>query len=78
MTHQKVLKGKKKKPEANIWSDIGALPPTLADFLNWMLSNETQDDGENEDIQESAEAAFAAPSQGTQLSPQRLMSYTLC
>jgi hypothetical protein len=28
-------------------------------------SNETQDDGEAEEIQESAEAAFAASSQGT-------------
>jgi hypothetical protein len=32
-----------------------------------MPSNETQDDGENEDIQEFVEAAFAASSQGTSL-----------
>jgi hypothetical protein len=41
-----------------------AAAPTLADFLNWMPSTETQDDGVAEDIQESAEAALAATSQG--------------
>jgi hypothetical protein len=41
-----------------------AAAPTLADFLNWMLSNETQDDGLSrwrsrvEDIRETADAAF--------------------
>jgi hypothetical protein len=51
----------------NMWSDdrYPAAAPTLTDFLNWMPSNETQDDGEAEEIQESAEAAFAASSQGT-------------
>jgi hypothetical protein len=36
----------------------------LADFLNWMPSTETQDAGDAEEIQESAEAALAATSQG--------------
>jgi hypothetical protein len=36
----------------------------LADFLNWMPSTEPPDDGAAEDIQESAEAALAATSQG--------------
>jgi hypothetical protein len=51
----------------NMWSDdrYPAAAPTLADFLNWMSSNETQDDGEAEEIQESAEAAFATSLQGT-------------
>jgi thioredoxin-like negative regulator of GroEL len=50
-----------------LWSDdrYPAAAPTLADFLNWAPSNETQDDGEAEDIRETAEAAFAASSQGT-------------
>ena len=40
----------------NMWSDdrYPAATPTLADFLNWMPSNETQDDGEAEDIRETA------------------------
>jgi hypothetical protein len=38
--------------------------PTLAEFLNWMPSTEPPDDGAAEDIQESAEAALAATSQG--------------
>jgi hypothetical protein len=37
---------------------------SLAEFLNWMPSTESQDDGAAEDIQESAEAALAATSQG--------------
>jgi hypothetical protein len=42
---------------------VGKTPqPRSSTFLNWMLSNETQDDGEAEDIQETAEAAFAASS----------------
>jgi hypothetical protein len=50
----------------NMWSDdrYPAAAPTLADFLNWMPSNETQVDGAAENIQESAEAALAATSQG--------------
>jgi len=48
---------------------VGILPKkqtmvTLADFLNWMPSTEPQDDGVAEDIQESAEAALVATSQG--------------
>ena len=35
------------------------------DFLNWMPSNDTQDDGEAEENQDIAEAAFATSSQGT-------------
>jgi hypothetical protein len=42
----------------------GVTAPTLADFLNWMPSTETQDAGDAEEIQESAEAALAATSQG--------------
>jgi hypothetical protein len=38
---------------------------TLADFLNWMPSTETQDVGDDEEIQESTEAAFATALQGT-------------
>jgi hypothetical protein len=51
----------------NMWSDarFPAAAPTLADFLNWMPSTETQDDGVAENIQESAEAALTATSQGT-------------
>jgi hypothetical protein len=48
-------------------SDSGIFPaaaPTLAEFLNWMPSTEPPDDGAAEDIQESAEAALAATSQG--------------
>jgi hypothetical protein len=37
----------------------------LADFLNWMPSTETQDVGEAEEIQESAESAFATALQET-------------
>jgi len=50
----------------NMWSDarFPAAAPTLANFLNWMPSTEPQDDGVAEDIQESAEAALAATSQG--------------
>jgi hypothetical protein len=50
----------------NMWSvsRFPAAAPTLADFLNWMPSTEPQDDGVAEDIQESAEAALAATSQG--------------
>jgi hypothetical protein len=63
---------KKKRPgtEANsafnMWSDarFPAAAPTLAEFLNWMPSTEPQDGGAAEDIQESAEAALAATSQG--------------
>jgi hypothetical protein len=49
----------------NMWSDarFPAAAPTLADFLNWMPS-EPPDEGAAEDIQESAEAALAATSQG--------------
>jgi hypothetical protein len=49
------------------WSDdrYPGAAPTLTDFLNQMPSNDAQDDGEAEDIRESAEAAFAASSQGT-------------
>jgi hypothetical protein len=36
-------------------------PPSLADFLNWMPSN---DDGDAEEIQEAADAAAAASYQG--------------
>ena len=45
----------------NMWSDarFPAAAPTLADFLNWMPSTETQDVGDAEEIQESAESAFA-------------------
>jgi hypothetical protein len=46
-------------------SAVPCRPPTLADFLNWMPSNETQDDGEAEDIRETAEAAFDTSSQET-------------
>ena len=35
-----------------------------ADFLNWMPSTETQDAGDAEEIQESAESAFATALQG--------------
>jgi hypothetical protein len=45
----------------NMWSDA-RFP--AAEFLNWMPSTEPQDDGAAEDIQESAEAAIAATSQG--------------
>ena len=50
----------------NMWSDarFPAAAPTLADFLNWMPSTEPPDEGAAEDIQESAEAALAATSQG--------------
>jgi hypothetical protein len=49
----------------NMWSDVRySAAPTLTDFLNWMPSTETQDDGVAEEIQESAESAFAASSQG--------------
>jgi hypothetical protein len=49
-----------------MWSDarFPAAAPTLADFLNWMPSAEPPDEGAAEDIQESAEAALAATSQG--------------
>jgi hypothetical protein len=52
-----VLKGDamKKKTISNDFSTVTLL---------WMPSNETQDDGEAEDIQETAFAAFAASSQG--------------
>jgi hypothetical protein len=38
---------------SNMWSDdrYPAAAPTLADFFNWMPSNETQDDGETEAMQ---------------------------
>jgi len=50
----------------NMWSDarFPAAAPTLAEFLNWMPSTEPPDEGAAEDIQESAEAALAATSQG--------------
>ena len=50
----------------NMWSDarFPAAAPTLAEFLNWMPSTEPPDDGAAEDIQESAEAALTATSQG--------------
>jgi hypothetical protein len=50
----------------NMWSEdrFPATAPTLADFLNWMPSTETQDAGDAEEIQESAESAFAATLQG--------------
>jgi hypothetical protein len=46
-----------------MWSDARypAAASMLTDFLNWMPSNDAQDDGEAEEIQEIAEAA----SQGT-------------
>jgi hypothetical protein len=54
----------------NMWSDARypAAAPTLTDFLNWMPStsffvHRRPKDGV-EDIQESAEAALAATSQG--------------
>jgi hypothetical protein len=52
-----------------MWSDdrYPVPAPTLTDFLNWMPSNDTQDDGEGEEIQEIAEAAFAASSQESEL-----------
>jgi hypothetical protein len=37
---------------------------TFADFLNWMPSTATHDAGDAEELQESAEAALAATSQG--------------
>jgi hypothetical protein len=37
-----------------------AAAPTLADFFNWMPSNETQDDGEAEDINTLIEFRFVA------------------
>jgi hypothetical protein len=48
----------------NMWFDdrYPAAAPKLADFLIWMPSTETQDDGEAEDIRETA---FAASSLGT-------------
>jgi hypothetical protein len=51
----------------NMWSEDRhpAAAPTLADFLNWMPSNEPQNDGDAEDLQGAAEAAVAASSQGT-------------
>ena len=50
----------------NMWSEdrFPATAPTLADFLNWMPSTATQDAGDAEELQESAEAALAATSQG--------------
>ena len=50
----------------NMWSEdrFPATAPTLADFLYWMQSTETQDTADAEEIQESAEAALAATSQG--------------
>ena len=50
----------------NMWSEdrFPATAPTLADFLNWMPSTETQDVGDAEVIQESAESAFATALQG--------------
>jgi hypothetical protein len=41
---------------------IGQCPTidTLHPFLNWMLSNESQDDGEAEDIQETVPAALCS------------------
>jgi hypothetical protein len=49
-----------------MWSEdrFPATAPTLADFLNWMSSTATQDAGDAEELQESAEAALAATSQG--------------
>jgi hypothetical protein len=49
-----------------MWSEdrFPATAPTLADFLNWMPSTATQDAGDTEELQESAEAALAATSQG--------------
>jgi hypothetical protein len=49
-----------------MWSEdrFPATAPTLADFLNWMPSTETQDVGDAEEIQESAESAFATALQG--------------
>jgi hypothetical protein len=41
-----------------------ATAPTLPTFLNWMPSTETQDVGDAEEIQESAESAFATALQG--------------
>jgi hypothetical protein len=37
---------------------------SLADLFNWMPSNDTQDDGDTEDFQGTAEATAAASSQG--------------
>jgi hypothetical protein len=63
----------------NMWSDArySAAAPTLADFLNWMPSNETQDDGVAEDIQESAEAAFTASSHKGPSCPASPLSLSL-
>jgi hypothetical protein len=49
-----------------MWSDarFPVAAPTLAEFLSWVPSTEPQDNGAAEDIQESAEAALAATSQG--------------
>jgi hypothetical protein len=38
--------------------------PEVFLFLNWMPSNDTQDDGDPEGPQDAAEAAAAASSQG--------------
>jgi hypothetical protein len=48
----------------NMWSDDRYLPPHQRSqtFLNWMPSNETQDDGEAEDIQESTPHGPSKPS----------------
>jgi hypothetical protein len=54
---------------------IPSTAPTLADFLNWMPSSETQDVGDAEEIQESAEAAFATALQGTWLPQPSLLVY---
>ena len=50
----------------NMWSEdrFPATAPTLTDFLNWMPSTETQDAGDAEEIQESAESDFATAFQG--------------
>ncbi len=53
-----------KKNGPGVTSRFPAAAPTLAEFLNWMPSTEPPDDGAAEDIQESAEAALAATSQG--------------
>ncbi len=49
----------------NMWSEdrVPATARAHADVLNWMPSTATQDAGDAEELQESAEAALAATSQ---------------
>jgi hypothetical protein len=43
-----------------VGNTILLLPHLLTDFLNWMPSNDTQDDGDAEEIPEAADAAATA------------------